>query len=99
MPQAFPARRRHAVTVFPYSVGRDGATYDVFVSYAHTDRVWAEPRVAALRERGLAVFFDESEIEDFARITSTISAGLAQSKALGACYSARYPTRRACQWS
>lgn len=73
-------------------------TYDLFVSYAWADRARVGPLVAALRDCELRVFVDDSAIDDFERITTTITQGLAQSKALLAYYSAVYPTRRACQW-
>jgi TIR domain len=74
-----------------------GATYDVFVSYTWVDRKGVEPLAQALRDRGLRIFIDDPEIDDFARITTSIAQGLAQSKTLLAYYSATYPTRRACQ--
>jgi uncharacterized protein (DUF2267 family) len=72
--------------------------YDLFVSYARADRDPVRPLAEALRERGLRVFIDDHEIDDFARITTTITRSLAASKALLAYYSTTYPTRRACQW-
>ena len=72
--------------------------YDVFLSYDRADAVIARPLRDALIEKGLAVFFDESEIEDFQGITSRLDVGLARSKALLAVYSETYPTRRACQF-
>ena len=79
--------------------GRENAlVYDVFLSYAHADR---EP-VLALRDelvaRGLRVWLDDADIDDFESISRTIEQGLARSKALVAYYSTTYPTRRACQW-
>jgi hypothetical protein len=75
-----------------------GATYDVFVSCTWVDRKGVEPLAQALRDRGLRIFIDDPEIDDFARITTSIAQGLAQSKTLLAYYSATYPNRRACQW-
>jgi TIR domain-containing protein len=72
--------------------------YDVFVSYAWADRAAVEPLGQALRDHSLRVFVDDPEIEDFTRITTTITNSLAASKVLLAYYSAAYPTRRACQW-
>jgi Tetratricopeptide repeat/TIR domain len=72
--------------------------HDVFVSYPRTDRATIERLARALREGGLRVFVDDSQIDEFQRITTTITTGLACSKALVAYYSADYPTRRACQW-
>jgi hypothetical protein len=72
--------------------------YDVFISYSWADRQAVQPLAQALRDHGLRVFVDDPEIEDFARITTTITHGLAASRVLLAYYSAAYPTRRACQW-
>jgi hypothetical protein len=44
------------------------------------------------------VFVDDPQIDDFARITTTITSSLAASRVMLAYYSAAYPTRRACQW-
>jgi TIR domain/Tetratricopeptide repeat len=73
------------------------AGYDVFVSYRrkHTERVL--PLVEALRRCDLAIWFDQSEISDFAPITDEIRNGLAASKALLAWYSKDYPQSRPCQ--
>ena len=72
--------------------------YDVFLSYAHADR---QP-VLLLRDelvaRGLNVWLDADDIDDFDSISRSIENGLARSKALVAYYSKTYPTRRACQW-
>ena len=73
-------------------------SYDVFVSYARADSARVKPLVSSLRARGLRVWFDETEIADFASITRGISEGLANATALIACYSDAYPTRQACQW-
>jgi hypothetical protein len=72
--------------------------YDVFVSYTWADRDAVQPLAQALRDQGLRVFVDDPEIDDFARITATITNSLAASKVLLAYYSSAYPTRRACQW-
>jgi TIR domain len=72
--------------------------YDVFVSYPWADRQAIQPLAQALRDHGLRVFVDNPEIEDFTRITTTITDSLAASRVLLAYYSAAYPTRRACQW-
>jgi tetratricopeptide (TPR) repeat protein len=72
--------------------------FDVFVSYSWADRAAVEPLAQALREHGLRVFVDDPEIEDFSRITTTITQSLAASRVLLAYYSKTYPTRRACQW-
>jgi hypothetical protein len=74
------------------------ANFDVFVSYAHSDR----ERVLVLRDalvvQRVAVWLDEREIETFESIGRGIESGLARSKALVAFYSRAYPARRACQW-
>jgi tetratricopeptide (TPR) repeat protein len=72
--------------------------FDVFISYAHADGVRVRKIADALRRAGLAVWFDETGIADFASINRGISQGLVESKALVAFYSKTYPLRRACQW-
>jgi Tetratricopeptide repeat/TIR domain len=76
------------------------ARYDVFVSHtwAEADLAAVRPLVQALREQDLRVFIDEAEVDRFARITTTITEGLAASKVLLAYYSATYPKSQACQW-
>jgi tetratricopeptide (TPR) repeat protein len=74
------------------------ATYDVFVSHAWADGDRPGQIANALRESGLRVWFDETEVGDFASITRAVIEGLAQSKVLLAYYSKTYPLRRACQW-
>ena len=73
-------------------------SYDVFVSYAHADRGDVAQIVRALQSHGLAVWFDETSIEDFSSIASSIEEGIARAKTLLAYYSSTYPTRRPCQW-
>jgi TIR domain-containing protein len=75
-----------------------GARWDVFVSYARRDAWRLRHLVAALREQGLRVFVDDSEVADFDSITGTISDQLAGSRVLVAFYSAHYLSRSACQW-
>ncbi|WP_438486829.1 TIR domain-containing protein [Streptomyces sp. S186] len=72
--------------------------WDVFISYSRSDADLLELLAPALRHRGLRVFVDDTAVEDFAGITSTISRALARSKVLLALYSHEYPRRRACQW-
>jgi tetratricopeptide (TPR) repeat protein len=72
--------------------------YDVFLSCARQDRAAVLPVVAALRAEGLQVFVDDEQAEEFEGVTQTTVAALARSKVLLAHYSARYPTRPACQW-
>lgn len=72
--------------------------WDVFVSYSRSATGQAEAVVAALRARGLRVFVDDTAVEDFTSITTTITRALARAKVLLALYSSDYPQRRACQW-
>ena len=72
--------------------------HDVFVSYRHSDSAAARLLVAALQDRGLTIWFDESSIGDFGSITAAATDGLAQSKALVVYYSEQYPLSAPCQW-
>ena len=74
------------------------AQWDVFVSYARADLDAVIQIAAALKARGLGVWRDEEEIEEFEAITRSVREGVARSRVLLAYYSRRYPTRRACQW-
>src|SRR5262245_18185832 len=71
--------------------------FDLFISYRRKDAERVLPLVAALRERGLSVWLDQQEINEFAPITDEIRHGLAQSKALLVWYSEAYPKSRPCQ--
>ena len=71
--------------------------YDLFVSYRRKDSDRVRPLVDALKSRGLSVWFDQNEIDEFAPITDKIRHGLANSKALLAWYSVDYPKSRPCQ--
>lgn len=71
---------------------------DAFVSYAHRDKEAVRLMVNRLRQSGLAVWFDETGIEDLAHVARSIQQGLANARVLVAFYSTVYPTRRACQW-
>jgi TIR domain len=71
--------------------------YDVFISYRRKDTDRVRPMVDALKARGLSVWFDQDEIDEFAPITDKIRKGLANSKALLAWYSLDYPKSRPCQ--
>ena len=73
------------------------AEHDIFISYRRKDTVRVRPLVNALTSRGLSVWFDQSQIEEFAPITDEIRNGLANSKALLAWYSTDYPKSRPCQ--
>ncbi|MBU4262873.1 MAG: toll/interleukin-1 receptor domain-containing protein [Proteobacteria bacterium] len=72
--------------------------YDLFISYRRLDAQHVRPLADRLRGLGLKVWIDESEIEDFAAVTATITECLAQSKAVLAWYSSVYPLSRPCQW-
>jgi hypothetical protein len=72
-------------------------TYDVFISYRRKDTPSVQPLVDSLRLKGVSVWFDQNEIEEFAPITNRIRDGLANSKALLAWYSLDYPRSRPCQ--
>ena len=74
------------------------AEYDIFVSHAWADGDRPKQIADALTAAGLSVWFDATEINDFASITCAVTEGLAQSKTLLAYYSKTYPLRRACQW-
>jgi hypothetical protein len=73
------------------------AQHDVFLSYRRkdTNRIW--PLIDALKSRGLSVWFDQNDIDEFAPITDEIRNGLANSKVLLAWYSLDYPKSRPCQ--
>jgi Tetratricopeptide repeat/TIR domain len=73
--------------------------YDVFLSYAHrSEAELADALEPELTGRGLRVFRDISQIDDFESIAARLADALARSRALVALYSPTYPTRRGCQW-
>ncbi|HEY6898578.1 MAG TPA: toll/interleukin-1 receptor domain-containing protein, partial [Rhodocyclaceae bacterium] len=72
--------------------------HDLFISYRHDDQEPVDRLVAALEAEELAVWLDRNEVDDAGDIQARITQGLAQSKALLAWFSARYPASRACQW-
>lgn len=77
----------------------DGSTeYDIFISYHRADKEKVMPIYRALRDEGLKVWIDETDVSDYTSITGSIVDGLSRSKALLAYYSHTYPQRRACQW-
>ncbi|MCT9081316.1 tetratricopeptide repeat protein [Streptomyces fulvoviolaceus] len=86
------------LTTHTSEAGGAKSQWDVFVSYSRSDAQRAGVLAAALRDQGLRVFMDETAVDDFASITTTITTALARSRALLAVYSAEYPRRRACQW-
>ena len=72
--------------------------FDVFISYRHADADDVRLVAQAVRNAGLQVWLDESNIEDFASVQHGIEEGLGSSKVLLAWYSRRYPESLACQW-
>lgn len=72
--------------------------FDLFFSYRHIDASLARSIVAALREAGLRVWFDESDVRDFASIARSIRDGLAHARAMVVLYSSSYAESRYCQW-
>jgi hypothetical protein len=77
----------------------DGSTeYDLFISYHRADKEKVMSIYRALRDEGLRVWIDETDVSDYTSITKSIVDGLSRSKALLAYYSHTYPQRRACQW-
>jgi TIR domain len=71
--------------------------YDLFISYRRKDSNHVRPLVDALKSRGLSVWIDQNEIDEFAPITDRIRHGLANSKVLLVWYSVDYPKSRPCQ--
>ena len=71
--------------------------YDLFVSYRRKDSKHVGPMVDAFKSRGVSVWFDVNDIDEFDPITDRIRTGLANSKALLAWYSIDYPKSRPCQ--
>jgi hypothetical protein len=72
--------------------------HDVFFSYRHVHSERVRPVVQALEARGVRVWFDEKDVDDFAGITDAVAEGIAESKAFVAYFSADYPDIRPCQW-
>ncbi|MGW0736212.1 TIR domain-containing protein [Streptomyces sp. NPDC002851] len=75
-----------------------GTVWDVFVSYSRSDAQRTGVLVAGLQDQGLRVFVDDTAVDDFTSISTTITHALMHAKVLLAVYSADYPERRACQW-
>lgn len=82
----------------------DTAPFDVFVSYARADLRSDDPQrrslpsvVQALRDRGLRVFLDTSDIDSFVSLNATLTAAIERSRYVLAWYSPMYPTRPACR--
>ena len=74
------------------------ARYDLFLSYAGTDRAEVRELARDLERAGLRVFLDETDVELFEPITDAIAAALRSSRALLAYYSRSYSSRPACQY-
>jgi len=72
--------------------------YDIFFSYPHKDLKEVNRILEAFRAKGLNVWIDQSEIQDYASITRSIIEGVAHSKVLLAYNSLNYAHSRACQW-
>jgi tetratricopeptide (TPR) repeat protein len=72
-------------------------TFDVFFSYRRADLVRAQPLLNALREAGVHVWRDETNIPENQPITPEIRESLAASKALIAFFSSTYLLSRPCQ--
>ena len=68
------------------------------MSYRHSDDEVVQSLVEALKAHDFRVWVDQSAIRDFEGITPAAKAGLAESKALVAFYSAQYPKSSPCQW-
>src|SRR5512146_712416 len=73
-----------------------GPEYDLFFSYRRQDLERAKPLLEALDAAGVRVWRDQTDLPDFAPITSEIRHAIANSKALLAFYSSDYPLSRAC---
>ena len=73
------------------------ARWDLF-SYPHKDKEAVRTLVGLLRDAGLSVWWDESQILVFESIQQRIEEGLAQSRAVLAYYSRNYAVSRPCQW-
>lgn len=73
-------------------------TTQIFLSYRRKDAAAVVLLVTALEQAGVKVWLDQNEIDRADLIQARIDAGLANSHALLAWYSADYPRSRACQW-
>jgi hypothetical protein len=73
-------------------------SYDLYISYHHTDCVGVDALVAALRAEGLSIWIDHYEVEGAEAIQASIDRGLSKSKALLAWFSMDYSQSRVCQW-
>lgn len=56
--------------------------FDVFISYSHFDRAWADRLRLALEQRGLAVWFDEHNIRPGDLFAKSLEQGLRESRAV-----------------
>ena len=55
------------------------AEHKVFISYSHVDTAWANSFAAALRERGVPVWFDKFEITPGESLREALESGLRES--------------------
>ena len=74
------------------------AKYDIFLSYAESDKENALKLRGALLNQGLAVYSDEERTASYDCILNILNEGLSLSKALLAYYSREYSRSRTCQW-
>ncbi|HKI05727.1 MAG TPA: toll/interleukin-1 receptor domain-containing protein [Thermoanaerobaculia bacterium] len=54
----------------------------VFLSYSHEDRAWAKTFADALKEQGLALWFDEWELKPGDKLADAMEKALRESQAL-----------------
>lgn len=72
--------------------------WDVFLSYARSDADQVSTLTAMLRDHGLTVFVDETDITGFSSLDSQLRNAIASSTVLLAFYSKTYPSRPSCQF-
>ncbi|WP_292368662.1 tetratricopeptide repeat protein [Methanoregula sp. UBA64] len=72
--------------------------YDVFFSHSSRDHLETDKLLKALTDKGLKVWYDDKDIQDYVGITKSVEQGLAHSKILLAYYSHNYPKSRSCQY-
>jgi hypothetical protein len=73
--------------------------FDLFISYRNQDAEQVLPLVAALRERGLSVWFDQHAIGEFAPITDEIRHGSPGPRRCWRGIPRRTPSRDRVRWS
>lgn len=72
--------------------------FGLFLSYRRSDSPAFQPLLDALGDRGLRMWRDKDEIEDFVSNPKAIHDGLAKARALLVWYSPDCPRTRACPW-